>query len=96
MATRLLCALILVIVPVASGQSSPQKAQEPVLPYYPSLDLASMDRTVDPCLNFYEYSCGGWKKNNPIPSRYRAWTGGARGRPAAPRANKGSINRRRR
>ena len=74
MATRLLCALILVIVPVASGQSSPQKAQEPVLPYYPSLDLASMDRTVDPCLNFYEYSCGGWKKNNPIPADQTSWS----------------------
>ena len=74
MATRLLCALILVIVPVACGQSSPQKAQEPVLPYYPSLDLASMDRAVDPCVNFYEYSCGGWKKNNPIPADQTSWS----------------------
>ena len=77
MATKLLCAsaLLLVIVPGASAQRSPaQKAQEPVLPYYPSLDLRSMDRSIDPCVNFYEYSCGGWKKNNSIPADQTSWS----------------------
>ena len=77
MTNRLLCAsaLLLVIVPGASAQRSPaQKAQEPVLPYYPSLDLRSMDRSIDPCVNFYEYSCGGWKKNNSIPADQTSWS----------------------
>ena len=77
MTNRLLCAsvLLLVIVPGASAQPSPaQKAQEPVLPYYPSLDLRSMDRSIDPCVNFYEYSCGGWKKNNSIPADQTSWS----------------------
>lgn len=77
MTNRLLCAsaLLLVIVPGASAQRSPaQKAQEPVLPYYPSLDLRSMDRSIDPCVDFYEYSCGGWKKNNPIPADQTSWS----------------------
>ena len=77
MTNRLLCAsaLLGVIVPGASAQRSPaQKAQEPVLPYYPSLDLRSMDRSIDPCVNFYEYSCGGWKKNNPIPADQTSWS----------------------
>ena len=48
--------------------------QEPTLPYTPSLDLASMDKQADPCVNFYEYSCGGWKKNNPIPADQTSWS----------------------
>jgi endothelin-converting enzyme/putative endopeptidase len=32
-----------------------------------------MDKTVDPCVDFYTYSCGGWIKNNPIPPDKAAW-----------------------
>ncbi len=32
-----------------------------------------MDRTVDPCTDFYRYACGGWIVNNPIPPDQAAW-----------------------
>ncbi len=50
------------------------KASEPVLPYTPSLDVTSMDKSVDPCEDFYTYSCGGWMKKNPIPADQTSWS----------------------
>ena len=44
------------------------------LPYAPSLDTASMDRTADPCQDLYQYSCGGWMKNNPMPGDQASWS----------------------
>src|SRR3981081_4262236 len=39
----------------------------------PVLDVSAMDRTVDPCVDFYAYSCGGWIKKNPIPPDQASW-----------------------
>ena len=44
------------------------------MPYSPSLDLTSLDRSVDPCVNFYQFTCGGWQKNNPIPADQASWS----------------------
>ncbi len=37
------------------------------------VDLKAMDATVNPCQNFYQYACGGWRKNNPIPPDQSRW-----------------------
>jgi endothelin-converting enzyme/putative endopeptidase len=42
-------------------------------PKQPVLDTTSMDATVDPCTDFYAYSCGGWMKKNPIPPDQSDW-----------------------
>src|SRR3984957_8591160 len=39
----------------------------------PALDVTSMDRNVDPCVDFFQYSCGGWIKRNPIPPDQSSW-----------------------
>jgi endothelin-converting enzyme/putative endopeptidase len=43
-------------------------------PYTPSLDPAAMDRAADPCVDFYQFACGGWMKSNPIPPDQSSWT----------------------
>jgi len=60
----------------AAAAVAPAKAVErplQALPYTPSLDVPSMDRTADACVDFYQYSCGGWRKSNPIPPDQPRW-----------------------
>ncbi len=56
-------------------QNSAAPPEQPLsaIPYTPSLDLNSMDRNVDPCVDFYKYTCGGWMKSNPIPPDQAGW-----------------------
>ena len=58
--------------PAASAPSSVQPLD--AMPYSPSLDLTNLDRSIDPCQDFYKFSCGGWQKNNPIPADQAAWS----------------------
>ena len=57
---------------VSTANSAPSSS--PKLPYHPSLDVTSMDRSADPCVDFYQYACAGWKKANAIPPDRSSWS----------------------
>ena len=38
-----------------------------------SLDLNAIDKTADPCTDFYQYACGNWVKDNPVPGDQIRW-----------------------
>jgi len=58
---------VALLLPLAYAQQSSTAKPEP------ALDVTSMDRSIDPCLDFFTYSCGGWIKKNPIPPDQSSW-----------------------
>jgi putative endopeptidase len=69
---RFLLATIL-LVGAATAQDSAAGKPGAAPKQVPGFDPAALDKTADPCVDFYQYACGGWMKSNPIPSDQASW-----------------------
>jgi endothelin-converting enzyme/putative endopeptidase len=58
----------LAVVPAFSQTATLASASAGNSPELRVFDPTLIDRTVDPCENFYRYSCNGWFKRNPLPA----------------------------
>jgi endothelin-converting enzyme/putative endopeptidase len=71
--TLCVCALVAQTQPSQPNQPKTGPAATPVKETALNFSTDTIDRTADPCVDFYQFACGNWIKRNPIPPDQSRW-----------------------
>jgi endothelin-converting enzyme/putative endopeptidase len=64
----------LIFVLAGAGSMAVAADREAASPKSPgAFDTSGLDRSADPCVDFYRFACGGWRKANPVPPDQTRW-----------------------
>src|SRR5437899_1156383 len=66
-----LCAVMPALAQTQSEK--PQTAPSPAPPKLQHFEPTQVDKSVDPCTDFYQYTCAKFFRENPIPPDQVAW-----------------------
>ena len=65
---------LVALLVAASTLYAQTPAAGPPPPALNHFSVTAVDRSLDPCTDFYKYVCSKWQAANPIPADQAAWS----------------------
>jgi len=68
-----LCTLLIILLSALMAFAQPSPANDTTMPDLARFSPDQVDKSLDPCNDFYQYACSKWIKANPIPPDQAGW-----------------------